>query len=579
MDDRRGTGRRVCLSMALLAAAFAFPRDGFAQAIDIAPLVTPPLQKVLPTPSPEVLPPALAPAPAPEAIPPGPALHVDDVRLEGFTVYDADVLRPFYGDLIGANVPRERLLAAVDALQTRYREDGYVLTTVHGAAEHKNGRLVFVIRATEGYISSVKLDATGEIGSVGSLVLDILNHLTAVGPVRNADLERYLLLVNDIPGISAQAVLLPSGSAGAVDLVAKVARKPFGVQFQFDNRGSQQVGPYEALLTAQSNSFTGAGELVQGTFFNTFNREQLYGQVDVSLFLNSEGLKLRGYAGRGNTQPGGSLEGTGFNSDLQIAGAGLNYPVVRTRRFNLSVDAAFDTYDGTIDTFATGRLSDTHLRIVRFGGTTDFQDTLVGGLPAATYSILKFSQGLPAFGASPNSQAAPARPGERNDFTKITGELTRVQNLFALGDAQTALKTSVGGQYTGDILPPSEQYLLGGTRYGRGFFAGQVAGDRAIGATVELQLNTGFDGFGWLNPEGRLNVQFYNFYDYGRAYNLVPGQPDHTIDSIGLGARSNLTPWLYAELEGVRRLTTHPTGAAAAAESNYAVFSRVVLQY
>ena len=92
-------------------------------------------------------------------------------------------------------------------------------------------------------------------------------------------------------------------------------------------------------------------------------------------------------------------------------------------------------------------------------------------------------------------------------------------------------------------------------------------------------MNTGFDGFGWLNPDGRLNVQFYNFYDYGRAYNLVPGQPDHTIDSIGIGARSNLTPWLYAELEGVHRLTTHPAGAAAAAESNYAVFSRVVLQY
>lgn len=183
MDDRRGTGPRVRLSVALLAAAFAFPRDGFAQAIDIAPLVTPPVQKVLPTPSPEVLPPAPPSAPALEAIPPGPAVHVDDVRLEGFTVYDANALRPFYADLVGTNVPREKLLAVVDALQTRYREDGYVLTTVHGAAEHKNGRLVFVIRATEGYISSVKLDAAGEIGSVGSLALDILNHLTAVGPV------------------------------------------------------------------------------------------------------------------------------------------------------------------------------------------------------------------------------------------------------------------------------------------------------------------------------------------------------------------------------------------------------------
>jgi len=110
MDDRRGTGPRVRLSVAVLAFACVFPRDGFAQAIDIAPLVTPPVQKVLPTPSPEVLPPTPPPAPTLEAIPPGPAVHVDDVRLEGFTVYDANVLRPFYADLIGSNVPREKLL-------------------------------------------------------------------------------------------------------------------------------------------------------------------------------------------------------------------------------------------------------------------------------------------------------------------------------------------------------------------------------------------------------------------------------------------------------------------------------------
>jgi hemolysin activation/secretion protein len=572
-------GRRVASALAVLALILSPARSALAQAIDIAPFATPPVQKVLPTPSPEVLPPVLPGGPPPEAVPPGAPVHIDGVRVEGVTVYEPATVKPLYADLIGATVPREKLLAAVEALQTRYRDDGYILTTVHAAAETQGGKLIFVIRATEGYIADVKLD--GDVGPVGKLVLEMLAHLTSIRPVNNADLERYLLLANDIPGVSAQAVLRQvSPEPGAVELVAKVARKPFGMQFQFDNRGSPEVGPYEALVTGQSNSFTSVGEEIQATFFNTFNREQLFGQVDVSGFLNSEGLKLRGYAGRGNTQPGGALTGTGFNADLQIAGAGLSYPLIRTRRLNLSFDGNFDTYDGVIDTLAAGgTLSDTHLRILRLGSSLDFQDVLVAGLPAASSMIMKVSQGLPAFGASANSEMLPARPGERNDFSKVTGELTRVQNLIAFGESQTAIKTSLGGQFTNDILPPSEQYLLGGTRYGRGFFAGEVAGDRAVGASVELQLNTGFDKIGLLNPDNRLNVQFYNFFDYGRAYELVPGQPDHTIESVGIGARSNLTPWMSVELEGVDRLTTHVDGAAATKLTNYAVFSQIVLHY
>ena len=80
--------------------------------------------------------------------------------------------------------------------------------------------------------------ADGDIGAASQLVLAMLKHLTSPRPVNNADLERYLLLANDIPGVSAQAVLRRvSPEPGAVELVAKVARKPFSAQFQFDNRG------------------------------------------------------------------------------------------------------------------------------------------------------------------------------------------------------------------------------------------------------------------------------------------------------------------------------------------------------
>ena len=53
-------------------------------------------------------------------------------------------------------------------------EDGYILTIVDGAAERRDGRLTFVIRATEGYMASSTCSAAssdGDIGEAGKLVL------------------------------------------------------------------------------------------------------------------------------------------------------------------------------------------------------------------------------------------------------------------------------------------------------------------------------------------------------------------------------------------------------------------------
>src|SRR5205823_13919126 len=135
-------------------------------------------------------------------------------------------------------------------------------------------------------------------------------------------------------------------------------------------------------------------------------------------------------------------------------------------------------------------------------------------LPAANAAIIKLSQGLRGFGASSNASALPARAGNLIDFTKLVGELTRVQSLLSVGDAAVGLKISLGGQFTNDILPPSEEYLLGGTRFGRGFFAGQVAGDRAVGSTIELQLNTQWAVASPFTGDHHIDLQWYGFFDY-----------------------------------------------------------------
>ncbi len=554
--------------------------SAYGQAVDIPPLISPPLPGVVPPPQPEVAPPpAIPPAPPAAPLPQGPPVRIDTVRVEGVTVYTPESIAPLYADLVGATVPRARLDAVIEDLQTKYRTDGYILTVVRGELQSVNGHLVFILRTVEGYIGEVKLD--GDIGPAGTLAYEILEHLTWIRPVNNADLERYLLLVQDIPGVSARAVLRRTAEPGAVELVAQLSRKPFSAFAQYDNLGSNELGPNEMLLRGSTNSFTRFGEQFEAIFFNTFSREQLFGQLNASAFLGAEGLKLAGYWGRGNSLPGGALAETGFVGDYTIAGLGLSYPVIRSRRLNLTPDLAFDYYDSTVDVNGTAglptQLNSGHLRIIRPGVSLDFQDAALADLPAANLMLLRVSQGLPGLGASSNQEAMPPRAGNRTDFTKFAGEITRVQNLLTFGEASTALKLSLGGQYTGDILPPSEKFFCCGLRWSRGYFYGEVTGDRGIGTGAELQLNTGFTDVPILAPDHRLDVQFYGFYDFGRFYNLAPGEFNQTVDSVGIGARSNLTSWLFVDLAGVRRLTT--SGPNGSKLPDYMLFSRVVVQY
>jgi hemolysin activation/secretion protein len=157
-------------------------------------------------------------------VPEGPPVRVDQVRVEGVTVYDQATIERLYADLIGATVARWRLGTVVEALQARYRADGYILTVVRGQTEIVNGRTVFVLRAIEGYVGSVELD--GDTGPAGTLVYGFLDHLTSIPPVKNADLERYLPLAQDVPGVTVRAVLRRiENEPGAVELIAQLSRK------------------------------------------------------------------------------------------------------------------------------------------------------------------------------------------------------------------------------------------------------------------------------------------------------------------------------------------------------------------
>ncbi len=118
----------------------------------------------------------------------------------------------------------------------------------------------------------------------------------------------------------------------------------------------------------------------------------------------------------------------------------------------------------------------------------------------------------------------------------------------------------VTGQYSSDVLPPAEQFYLGGSSFTRGYYSGQISGDKALAATVELQLNTGFDATVF-DRSFDVSTQYYLFYDWGEVWQNQSADARARIASAGGGARLLITKYTELDLEGLERLNRYPNGS------------------
>jgi hemolysin activation/secretion protein len=520
----------------------------------IEPLETPRLAPSLPRPS--------LPAAPEEAPAPGPVHAIRTVAVIGVTAFPDARIGGLTGGLIGDAVPESRIEAVRRALVDLYRNQGYVYTTVNAIIDAGALRLQVV----EGYVADVKLE--GDVGPAATQVLRFLDRLIGQKPLSTAALERWLLLAQDIPGLTVRSVLNPSlTDPGGLILIAQVSRRPISGFVSADNRAFDLTGPAEGLAAINFDSFTEFGERTQLSLFAAFGGTNIFGQASEELFLGGSGLKLRLYGGTGIATPSGALALIGYNGDTRVFGGQLSYPLVRARDQSLNLIAAFDAVESDIsNSLGAGGTrvpaSYDSLRVLRIGVDYALLDLLFGPeRSGVTGASARFSQGLPILGAAPTGDAStpPPRLGEVIDFRKIAGELTRTQMLFQpFRDTSVALKTSLGWQYSSDLLPPAEKFYLGGPRFNRGYYYGQVSGDKAVTLSAELQFNTPVPLPAALPVE--LRSQFYAFYDWGKAFQNTQLESNVVLQSAGGGVRLFVDESTEIDFEGVYRINRYPNG-------------------
>jgi hemolysin activation/secretion protein len=541
-----------------------------------------PIPRILPPAPPNVSTEGIEPLPPETTAPPsGPPVTITQVSVEGVTVYPAGEIAALTQRLTGPAVPFSQIDTVRQDILRRYRADGYVLSTVSASYDAPTGRLRFQV--TEGHIATVRLD--GDIGPAGTQVLRFLNRLTEPAVIDAATLERYLLLAQDVPGITLHAVLQPSSDQpGALNLIAQVSRQAVSGLIATDNRASPLTGPIETLTGISLNSFTEFGEKTEVSIYHTWLNSQTFGQISFESFVGSSGLKVQIYGGAGASSPTGPLAAINYNGITQVFGAKATYPVIRSRRQTLNTWLAFDGIDSAVNTDtgpggSSALASYDSLRIIRAGADYALSDLLAGNdRPAVNGISGRISKGMDLLGASSNDAA---RMGEQTNFLKFNFQLTRTQTLFTPWQgANVGLMGLVTGQWSDSIVPPAEQFYLGGAQFTRGYYSGQVAGDKALASTVELQLNTPID-FSRLGLTADVSTQFYLFYDWGEVWQNQSGTLAPHIASTGGGVRIQATRFVEVDFEGLARLNRYPNGTGPDISALYggAFYWRVLVRF
>jgi len=480
------------------------------------------IQETLPRP--DVAPPALPTAPEPER--PSEAelsFLLSAVVFEGNTRFPASDFIPFYEDFLLQHIGRKEVEAIASAVTEYYRSRGYLLSWAEVPAQSVSAG-VLRVRVIEGHVTRTIL---AESFSENQAIARFVSEIEAERPLSRQTLEKYLLLIEDLPGVTIERSTLSSTDQPGQFVLSVTGREDrLDGGAYLDNRGTPESGRWQALLVAGENNTLGLGEHLELDFFTVPNEpaELLYFGVRSSLPVGSLGTMVFLDASQSFQEPGASLEDVNSEGDATRIKSGLKHPVIRKREFSLWVGSSFEIINVDEDRNNSAFVRD-RLRVVRGSIELRARDEWAG----STLAEFEVSRGLDIIGASDEGDPTLSRDDGDPDFTKLAVDVTRIQKIY--GPVQ--LRAAASGQIARNPLLSSEEFDLGGSQFGRAYDFSELSGDHGLAGSLELRLNSEETDLG--------RFQLYSFIDGGAVWQKGSSDSDELV-SAGAGVR-----WLLLE--------------------------------
>jgi hemolysin activation/secretion protein len=453
----------------------------------------------------------------------GPTVKVTAFRFFGNTLLSEAQLNDAVESLINQTVDFSQLQRAADKVAEAYRKEGWIVRAYLPLQEIANG--VVNIAVVEAIFGTTQLEGEPPTrNKFERLERYVAAYQRQGQPLDARALDRAVLLINDVPGISASANLRAGEKDRETDLLLTIKDESLlDGQVVVDNWGSRYTGEERATLALALNSPFKRGEQFTANALAAEGTQ--YVGVGGSMPLGSRGFVA---SVRGSymdyeliADEFASLDATGSSTAF---GAEGSYALLRSRSTNASVSLGYDRaeFDNEVLDTVTSRYSIDTLTL----NLSSYQfDTLGGnGLNRASLTV---TYGDADLSGSPHEAADLASVQVAGKFAKLRYFLSREQGLTS----NVSVFASVTGQFTNDNLDSSQKFYVGGPYGVRAYQPSEAGGDVGHQVTVETRFRL---------PYG-LNAAA--FYDWGKVTinrnNDFPGAAEVNGYSV-MGAGASL---------------------------------------
>lgn len=430
----------------------------------------------------------------------GATFKVQRFIFEGNQLIPSSELEKALAEYLNKDITIEELKLAVSSLSNYYRDKGYLAQTSLPEQDITNGTVKVII--TEAKFGATRINEEDKATTYyvnPSVITNIINTHNPQGKPLNLDqLDRALLIANDLPGVAVEGGLQAGQKEGETDSILTIKNKSrWNASLMVDNFGSRSTGYTRYLGSASLMSPLRLGDKANLTVLNTEGTD--YVRLDYSLPVGGRGLRLGVNGSYLNYEvlpvsDTSELKPKGYASTAQLV---ATYPLYRTRSTNLNFESNLERKHYKNNN-TTGNQTDYNVNDFTIGVSGDRSNSwFVGGTSAASLML--------DLGKTNIASQATGINLEEGRFNRWRYNLNHTQ--FIQNDL--SLTGKFYGQFANQNLNSSEKFYLGGTSGVRAYPTSEGSGSEGYIVNLEVRKELPF------------NLSVLGFYDFGHVKQKV----------------------------------------------------------
>lgn len=468
-------------------------------------------------------PPVISPVVRPGIrLPDGATVRVAGFKISGNSAIASAELAPLLAPWEGKTLDVTGLNEAASALTRHYQARGFLLSYAYLPVQKIENDII-EIAVLEGRVGGVQVVAAQDVRLDDAVVQQHVGGVQSADgapPARQEELERRLLLLNDIPGVVARGAFTPGGQPATSDLVVSVVEdEPLANSIYVNNHGSESTGENRLGAQFHLRDLFGIGDSSRLNFAWSSRGKIASGGLNTRVPFGGDGWTVSAGASHLIYELDGEFSSLGARGEANVVQLGLAYPIIRSLDRNLALQADYEHK----------KLRDL-IPLLGIETRKTSQSAIAG---------LSFDQRDPYFGGGRSRAGATWQSGELeldagNDpdplhkagrFNKTTFELAREQSLHAAGQLYVRLLVQVADKN----LDSSEKFGLGGPTAVRAYGPGEATVDDGSLFTLEYRYFVPLTG-------GTLTWRI--FHDRGEGdidHDPLPASADNGVVLKGSG--------------------------------------------